>query len=147
MSTPTLRPGPGTTATWAWCFACRALEPFAPPVPPITIRNGVTVREGICAICSGPLWRVGGARDAGDAFEKANTRRAADNDVPGVARRPEPPGATTREDVALLTMPQRFTETQDCPGAPRAVRLNDVAAHGVTGKPRQGTEQSGTSGT
>jgi hypothetical protein len=36
--------------------------PFA-TLPPLQIRNGTTLREGACAGCNGPLWRVGGARN------------------------------------------------------------------------------------
>lgn len=64
VSMPTLRPELGTTEMWGWCFGCAALQPFATPLPALQVRNGTSLREGTCAVCSGPLWRVGGAKEA-----------------------------------------------------------------------------------
>jgi hypothetical protein len=48
----------------AYCYACRALTFMIPPLPPLQIRGRTTLREGACADCGAPTYRIGGARGA-----------------------------------------------------------------------------------
>jgi hypothetical protein len=61
----------------AWCYTCRGLQSFRPPLPALQVRvlplsvagqrvgaQRVTLREGACAACGAAISRVGGGREA-----------------------------------------------------------------------------------
>ena len=71
--------------------------------------------------------------------EQQNGPRRRGNDASSLARQPMPLAShKSTEDVALVSLHQRFTETQGQPGAAGMGRGQPDDVHAVTGKARSG---------